>query len=323
MRVRTGRLVWLLALGMFGQAALARAQEPPSPLGGDVDLFPFVPRGQGPFPYLARGQEPNNYEVPPPDPMLPLPLGMPRYEDGGFFFAGEFLYMMQTNPIGSQFIAFRGFFDLDGSASGLTPGSFVGSRDPALNANQVSGPASYQPGFTVNLGYRFQNGTVLSLNWWHLMDVKYSATASVVPQSFTFGTNLSDSFISSPVFNFPIEFAGPPSDLSVGNKGNTFGIWNAASLMTIDFIQRFDKVDLTGRFPVWENETWRTYALFGGRAVVMWERFKWRTVDFPVNQIPIPLDVANYTNVISQRMYGLHIGCGNDWYMGSTPLGAL
>src|SRR5205085_6193699 len=63
--------------------------------------------------------------------------------------------------------------------------------------------------------------------------------------------------------------------------------------------------------------------LFGGRAVVMWERFKWRTVDYPVNQIPIPLDVANYTNIVSQRMYGLHVGCGNEWYLGSNRLGAL
>jgi hypothetical protein len=293
MQVRTGRLVSLVALGILGLAA------------------------------VAHGQVPNNYEVPPPDPLLPLPLGMPRYEDGGFYAAAEFLYFMQTNPIAAQNVAVRGFVDTDGSITG-TPGTFVGSGAVALNTDQLGGPASYQPGFSMDIGWRFKNGMALELDWWHLMDVKYSATASIIPQGFNVGSTLADTFLFSPVFNFPADYAGPPKKVNAGDNGATFGIWNAASLMTIDFIQRFDKVDLTMRTPVQECETSRTYALFGGRAVVMYERFKWRTTDYPLDgTVPNPLDFATYTNVVSQRLYGLHCGCGNEWYLGSNPFGAL
>jgi hypothetical protein len=42
-------------------------------------------------------QVPNNYEVPPPDPLLPIPLGEPRYEDGGVFAdITGFIYMSES-----------------------------------------------------------------------------------------------------------------------------------------------------------------------------------------------------------------------------------
>jgi hypothetical protein len=293
MRVHTGRLVWLLALGMLG------------------------------LPAVAQAQDPNNYEVPPADPVLPIPLGMPRYEDGGLYFAGEFLYMMQTNPMASQNVAVRGFVDLDGSITGLPPGTFVGSGAVALNTEQVGGPASFQPGFSVIFGWRFKSGVALEVNWWHLQDVKYSATASLIPPNFNVGANLADTFLFSPVSNFPVDYAGPAKDVNAGNNGATFGIWNAASLMQLTFFQRFDKVDIGGRFPVQEAECWRTYALFGLRAVTLWERLKWRTVDANFQGVAIPTDVADYSNVISQRLYGLHFGCGDEWYLGSNPFGAL
>jgi hypothetical protein len=110
--------------------------------------------------------------------------------------------------------------------------------------------------------------------------------------------------------------------VGIGNVGATFGIWNASSLMTIDFVQRFDSFELKARYPIQQTETWRTYATFGPRIVAMWERFKWRTVAQDVNGVALLDDAANYTNVVSNRLYGVHVGCGNEWYLGLTPIGA-
>ena len=68
MRKRIGG--WLLAIGIW--------------------LLPGVAFAQGQ--YMQQ-------EVVPQTGYLPGPLGHPRYEDGGFFVAMEFLYGTQTNPI--------------------------------------------------------------------------------------------------------------------------------------------------------------------------------------------------------------------------------
>src|SRR5205807_1841538 len=36
-----------------------------------------------------------------------------------------------------------------------------------------------------------------------------------------------------------------------------------------------------------------------------------------------PANIAIFSNVVSNRMYGAHFGFGNDWYLGSTPIGAF
>src|SRR5207237_1588772 len=133
-----------------------------------------------------------------------------------------------------------------GSITG-TAGQFVGSRAEALNTNQLEGPGTWQPGMRVGLGWRFEGGAVLSLNWYHLHDSRYSATASLAPPGLQGGVNLADTFLFSPVFNFPVNFAGNPFNVFPGNPGATFGIWNAASLETISYVQRFDMVDLSLR----------------------------------------------------------------------------
>jgi hypothetical protein len=298
MRVRTGRLVGLLALGLLLAPAAALGQE----------------------------QQNNGYEVPPPDPNLPIPLGMPRYEDGGLFFAGQFLYYWQTNPLGSQPVAIRGFRDTDGRITGF-PGTFVGTGTEALNVNDLGGPTSYEPGFSAIFGWRFHDGQVFEVDWWHLANTKYSATASLIPRNFAVGPQTADSFLFSPVYNFPIQYGGPDVRLKDQNGNNafgtTFGIWNGASLETIWFIQRFDKVDFTARIPVYETDCWRTYALFGARAVIMWERFWWRTVAADINGVSTNIDVADYMNIVSNRMYGLHCGCGNEWWLGANHFGGL
>ncbi len=211
MRTRIGRLVALLILGMI-----------------------LTPTG-------ARGQD-----LYPPEVLLPIPLGP---EDGqGIFLAAEFLFMRQTNPLEDQPVAFRGFVDVDGSITG-TAGNFVGSRTPALDVNQVGGPVTWQPGLALAAGWRFSDGTLIEASWWHLSDARYSATASLIPYDFQVRADLADSFISSPVFNFPIDYAGPALQVAGGNPGSTFGIWNASSLQTIDFVQRFDQGMLIIRIP--------------------------------------------------------------------------
>lgn len=250
------------------------------------------------------------------------PLSHPRYEEGGFFVGLEGLFWRETRPLKNQVIATRGVIDVDGSLTG-NPGSFIGSGDVALNTSQLRGPGSYQPGFDLTLGWRFESGTVLQFSWYHLVDARYGATATLLPPGFKIGSQLENTFLTSPVVNFPVDFAGFPNNLSIGNPGATFGIWNAATLMTIDFIQRFDMFDTSMRIPMWQTENFRTYGMIGPRIISLWERFKWRTVDADVNGGSGPGTTADYTNITSNRLYGVNFGCGNEWFMGDTPVGAF
>src|SRR5205085_1818499 len=76
--------------------------------------------------------------------------------------------------------------------------------------------------------------------------------------------------------------------------------------------------------PVFDNgEDFRCYGLLGARLIWMWERFGWRTVDPDVTGVAGPLDQARYFNVVSNRMYGVNIGCGNEWKICETPIGAF
>jgi hypothetical protein len=289
MRDRFGLLPWLLALVFLAAPAVSHAQN-------------------------------WGYEVPPPDPLYPIPLGGPRYEDGGIWLNIGTLLYRQTNPLKGQVVARRGFLQ---TAEDF---GFRGSLAVALDVNQISGPVPYQPGWTIGLGWRFQDGATIAVNWKHLTDVRYSATASILPPNFNIGVDGEDTFISSPVFNFPPDYAGPSGDRQdIGGlpPGAAFGIWNGADIMTIDFIQRYDEVTIGGRIPMEMTECWRMYGLLGVKAVVMFERFKWRTIDQDIEGLAGPADFANYINVTSQRMYGFNFGIGNDWLLADTPIGAF
>jgi hypothetical protein len=395
-------------------------------------------------PTTARAQVMTGPDVPPSDSPWPFPLYHSHPETGGFYTASDFWLLRQTNPLKSQVIAIRGFNDVDGSiqasiqavnggTTSIIPGKFFGDASPALDTEQVSGPGTYQAGFGLTLGWRFGEGSpieAVELRWRHLAESKYSAVASFIPANFQLGNNLENSFLFSPVFNFPNEFAGPASKvgvsvpnpsngssaalvlgvngqvtiqsvanvnqngqitsvssvLNVGTGGSitanvvatsqgvsifpqsAFGIWNAASVMTLEFIQRYDDFDIIGRIPIYQGETCRCYGLVGGRAVIMWERFTWRTQDveavFPSTQATAsvgtlniggpptiigpgttlfqpgtaiqaqnisvsagappgvapgnsaPQDVANYSNVVSNRLYGPLVGIGSEYYIG-------
>jgi hypothetical protein len=276
-----------------------------------------------------------NYEVPPMEPNvaetylpIPYPLGHPRLETGGFFCSFEFAMFRQDNPLREQRVAAYGFFDTRGAITGV-PGTFVGNNNTALDVQQVSGPTTYQPGSQVTLGWRFENGVTLEVGWLHLADAKYGAAASFIPFNNQVGAILENTFLTSPVFNFPPEFLGPsikfttPTNPPIPVPGGAPGIWNASTFQQLTFTQRFDQVDGTVRVPVVETDCWRSYGLIGPRAVVMWEGFKWRTVDFNLAGFATPTDAADYTNITSNRLYGFHLGCGNEWYLGTTPIGAF
>jgi hypothetical protein len=287
----------------------------------------------------VRGQE-----LPPEDPPMPLPLGHDRMDKGGFYAFGEFVMFRMTNPLKEQVIAVRGFEDVDGSITAdvngtliqpiggppiiqpgtAAPGTFYGSLIPALDANQAAGPRSYQPGWRLGLGWRFRDGSALEFSWMSLTEAQYPAVASVLgplavqPATAAAGIGqlLENTFLFSPVFNFPNEYAGAFNKLAIGNPLAAFGIWNGASVMSISFLQRYQQYDITYRVPIFETDYCRCYGLIGPRHVSIWENFKWRTVseDFLGNAGQD--DVALYSNIVSNQLYGVDIGLGSDWYLG-------
>jgi hypothetical protein len=254
------------------------------------------------------------------------PLSHPRYEEGGFYTSIEFLYFRQRNTIRAQDLMFRGFVDVDGSIDPAgNPGTFIGSHAVALNTSQLEGPQTFAPGFNLTMGWRFYDGLAIQATWWHLADARFNAAASVIAPNYANGANLENTVLFAPVFNLSPEFAGNLRNLDVGRDGATFGIWNAASTAQISFIQRFDMVEVSGRVPMTETDNYRCYALFGPRGIVMWERFKWRTIDVSAANLGNASignagdnTIADYNNVVSNRLYGLFTGIGNEFRLGST-----
>jgi hypothetical protein len=292
------------------------------------------------LPGAVYGQE-MNYSVPPATGWWPGPLGHPRMEDGGLFLAAEFVYFTQNNPLRSQLLAIRGFVDDDGSVTGSVPGTFVGSGASALNVAQING-SQWAPGLRLVGGWRFENGWALQFGWLHLQETRFEASAGIIPPSHQVGFGAADSFLFSPVFNFPADYAGPPQRVSriiqvptsslnntiatqnnQPNNGAVFGIWNGASNELITYVQRFDQFDLSLRAPLFQTEKIRTYSLLGPRIVGLWERFQWRTVDIDIDGNTAPNWAASYTNTISNRLYGVFGGYGVDWYLGDTPIGGF
>src|SRR5262249_40540558 len=53
-------------------------------------------------PYIARGQVDSGGR---PDPVIPVPLGHDRYEQGGLFLGMSFVMYQQSNPLRHQNVA--------------------------------------------------------------------------------------------------------------------------------------------------------------------------------------------------------------------------
>src|SRR5262245_4769981 len=134
-------------------------------------------------PAAAHAQTNQDYEVPPSPYIFPGPFGHPRMEEGGFYVGADALWWTFTNPLRNQVVATRGFVDFDGSILKSGPGANIGG-DEALNVQQVTGPGTYTPGFNLLTGWRFESGVCLQFSWIHLVDVRYSAQATLVPPGF-------------------------------------------------------------------------------------------------------------------------------------------
>lgn len=283
---------------------------------------------------LGGGQ---NLDLAPADPIVPLPLGHARMEStGGIYTALEFVMYRLSAGVKAQQIAIRGFTDVDGAVTGdlngtivntdtqppfiirgpLSPGAQFGSRTEALNAADLNQQESFQPGWAFTIGYKFDSGSKIELKWTHIQKHVWQANASLNPPGFQVGPLLADTFLFSPVFNFPVEFTGAALETALGNPNSLAGIWNGAINMNISYEQRYDQWDIAASTPWVQNDVCRIYARYGARHAWIFERFNWRTVSAPFTGTSAPTDVATYTNTVSNRLYGAFAGIGIDRYLG-------
>lgn len=251
-------------------------------------------------------------------PWLPLYSTNPAL--GGLYLNAGFLYMNESNPLKPQEVATRGFIDVDGSVALRGVGAYIGSRRNALDVQQVTGPSSYQPGFEVGAGYRFSDGSVFSIDYWYFTTAFYHADATLIPRGFQIGPNEADSFLTAPVFNFPVQYAGPPYKVITGLPNALFGIWNGASAMTESFRQLWWQLEASYRVPIYDTECFRLSGLVGPRYFRIQDTYQWLTTDiggvFPGVLYDLPQWAAQYTNIVSNDMYGAHAGISGEWYMG-------
>jgi hypothetical protein len=182
--------------------------------------------------------------------------------------------------------------------------------------NQVSGPNGYSPGFTTELGWKFRDGSALSVSYMYLVSNQTRAVATLAAPGLQVRSDFADSFLTSSVYNFPNDYAGPSGKLAVGGPQAAFGIWNGSSIQTLEFLQRSQQIEATYRVPIYENEYIRLNGLVGPRFFWIWERFKWRTTDLDTTGNSAPQWVGIYTNIDSNRMYGIHTGLQSETYLG-------
>ena len=134
------------------------------------------------------------------------PLGDPG-KTGVFTFL-DAVYYGSTHTLGrDQIVAWRGLVDTTGQVTGM-PGTYIGSGVPALTTGQF-GRRSFAPGVNVGIGYKFDDGTTVHARILHTTGQTYAANASLASQYARSRPDLSDTFLTSGVFNFPPEFAGP------------------------------------------------------------------------------------------------------------------
>lgn len=304
-----------------------------------VDANGLLVRMQPP-PTVVRGQMGVDYSN---DPEIPLPVGHPRMSSvGGFYTALEFEMWRMTNPIRRQLIAVRGFVDVDGSVTGdlngtvvftdttqpfiirgpIVPGNFLGTGTPALFTDDLRGQETFQPGYKITVGYRFDSGVALEGSFFSLIRASYSANASLIPPGYAnlaAGPFLADTFLFAPFVNLPPEFGGSiltQEKMALGNPGAVYGIFNGAVNMAISFEQFYQQWDVRVRTPLFQDDCTRCYSFCGGRISWFWEQFKLRSVAAGFDGASAPEDVGVYSNIVSNRMYGPVIGVGAERYIG-------
>jgi len=246
-----------------------------------------------------------------PNPVIPLPTG--HAGDAGFYTAFEFVLLTQTRAIGNQTIARRGFFDVGGQISGVS-GTLIGSGTQALNAQDFS-KRTFQPGGKIEIGYRFDDGTRIYYNMIHLYDAHASQGATAIPPGFVTRPDQADTFISSPVVNFPNFFNGAVGKVSGVSDSSVPGIWNASSRMDIKFTERYQQMQAGMSVPLLQTEYSRVYGTAGLQFSWFFERFQWITASQDQAGNARNVDVAFYTNTLSQRLYGPYFGCGHEVFV--------
>lgn len=245
---------------------------------------------------------------------VPIPTG--NSGQPGFYTSFEFMILTTQRAIGDQVIATRGIVDSTGLITGL-PGTPVGNHRPALTTEDL-GRATFSPGGRIEVGYKFDDGTRLYFNWLTIAQAQYSAGATVATPGARARPDLVDTFLFSPVFNFNPQFSGPrtKTGFDTANTGfNTYGIWNASSIQDIKFIQRYTEAEIGARMPLFQTDYSRVYGMAGGRFAWIFERFNWRTVSLDINGVSNPQDAADYSNTLSQRMYGPFVGAGHEVFL--------
>ena len=103
--------------------------------------------------------------------------------------------------------------------------------------------------------HEFDTGTRIYANYLQLYDAHYSLGVTQFTRGFRAAPNLSNTFLSSPVFNFTTAFSGPEVDTAYDapNAGfNTAGIWNAADVMDSKFTQRYQQAEFAA-------DLWQVY----------------------------------------------------------------
>ena len=260
----------------------------------------------------------------PPAVQLPYPLYSTHPENGGLFVAGSYIMYNQTNPLRgqSQPIAYRGFVATDDTVldSPGTAGTFVGNRNVALNSIQVGGPYTFEPGFQLEIGWKFGDGSALTASFWYITDAQYSAAATLAAPNYQYTSSQQQTYLTSFVYNFPADFAGAPDKVTnaSGTAGpySVYGIWNGASTMTISLRQFAEQFFMTYRKPFFETETYRASALVGPKFFWIEDAFRWITTDLNTFGVTSPIYEGVYNNQVDNRNYGVWAGLQQEWYLG-------
>jgi hypothetical protein len=249
-------------------------------------------------------------------------------KDEGMYFAAESIFFWMDNPVRSQVLAVRGFWDDFGTLTDHAPGTFIGSKLTALSAGDIGEGNYLKPGYRVSLGYRLRNDIAFEFSYWNLAEIRHQAGAGIVPPGSvgfanrTVNPSLADSFISAPFYNFTPTFAGPANDVISRNPNfaglplSAYGIWNAAEDMSIELVQKVWNMEMNCRMPINQTECDRTYAIAGARYINVFERFRFRTVDIDLAGNADPINVAVYNNLWENRLYGAQVGMGYERYLG-------
>jgi hypothetical protein len=254
----------------------------------------------------------------PPAVQLPYPLYSTHPEVGGLFIGTSFIMYHQTNPIKGQEIAVRGFVATDDTvlnAAG-SAGTFIGPRNNALDAGQVAGPYTFVPGFNLEVGWKFGDGSAVTASFWWITSAQYRADATLAAPNYQYNSDQSATFLTSYVFNFPADFAGAPQKISTGGPYSVYGIWNGASTMTEVLWQSAEQFQLQYRKPFYETECYRASVLAGPRYFWIEDKFRWITTDVDSFGNSSPIYQGIYNNQVDNRMYGVFAGLQQEWYLG-------